>query len=1001
MKSRFLFLPLLLFTAVSASASEGWESRRLLSDFHAEGAGIGDIDGDGKNDVTYGPFWFAGPEFGKQRRFAEGKEFPPTSYSDNFFSFIRDINGDGRNDIVVFGFPGKEVRLFVNPGAEGFDKVWPVHVIADQLCHEATSLVDLIPGGLPEIVGARDNAYGYYAAGAEVTQPWTWHAISAVGRAEKPFGHGMGVGDVNGDRRLDVIEKAYWYEQPEKVDAAWTEHRWAAVPTDGAQILVDDVDGDGDNDFISSLKAHGSGIAWFEQTQPGKFERHDIIGASSTDSPYGVTFREPHGMALADIDGDGRMDFVSGKRWLAHNGRDAGAYQEPVVYWFRKVKSDAGIEFVPHRVDNDSGIGVGVPVGDLNGDGRTDIVSANKRGLAIHFQTKDVLSGAAERWKVPGGRPQDGYGNGLAPQEALKKFAVPTGFSADLIASEPQVTQPIAMCFDARGRLWVVEGNTYPVRAPEGQGKDRVLIFEDTNGDGTFDSRKVFMEKLNLVSGIQVGFGGVFIGAAPQLLFIADKNGDDVPDGEPEILLDGWGQQDTHETLNSFTWGPDGWLYGCHGVFTQSRVGKPGTPDAERIPLNAAVWRWHPVRRVFEIFSEGASNPWGVDFDAQGDAFITACVIPHLYHVSQGGRYTRQAGQHFNPYVFDDIRTITDHQHYVGRISDNAFHGANRDQPPAVNLDTSALGGGHAHAGLTIYQAEEFPPAYRGDLFFSNLHGHRVVRERLERDGSGFIARHHPDFALAQDMQFIGVSVIQGPDGALYVSDWQDKQTCHHRDVEIWDRSNGRIYRVRHGEARDPRMDLAKQSDATLVSALAHRNVVHARLAQRLLQERVTFGKADTATLKTALAAFEKEHSKSATLRLRALWTSHACGLLSTDDLVARLADPSEHVRGWVLQLLGENKTALPSATLAAVGKHLADEASMVTRRYAASLLQRLPLEQRWGIAAALVAHRNDQNDRNLPLLVWYGVEPLVEADAARALALSEKTEWPQLREFI
>lgn len=1002
MKFPVLLLPLLCVAAVSASALEGWESLRLSSDFHAEGAGIGDVDGDGKNDVTYGPFWFAGPDFSKQQRFTAGQAFSPTSYSDNFFSFVQDLTSDGKNDIVVFGFPGKEVRLFVNPGAEGLHKVWPVHAIVDQLSGEATRLIDLIPGGLPEIVGSRDGAYGYYAAGADVTQPWAWHAISAEGRTEKSFGHGMGVGDVNGDGRLDVVEKAFWYEHPEKSDAAWVEHRWAAVPTDGAQILVDDVDGDGDSDFITSLQAHGHGIAWFEQAEPGKFERHNIIGASSTDNPYGVTFREPHGMALADIDGDGHMDFVSGKRWFAHNGRDAGALQEPVVYWFRKVKTpDGGIEFVPHRVDNDSGIGVGVPVGDLNGDGLPDIVSANKRGLALHFQTKAARTTEAERWKVPGGRPQDDYGHGLTPQEALKKFALSPGFAVDLIASEPQVTQPIAMCFDARGRLWVVEGQTYPVRAPEGQGKDRVLIFEDTDGDGTFDAKKVFADKLNLVSGIQVGFGGVFIGAAPYLLFIPDQNGDDVPDAEPEVLLEGWGQQDTHETLNSFTWGPDGWLYGCHGVFTQSRVGKPGTSVAERIPLNAAVWRFHPVRRVFEIFSEGASNPWGVDFDAQGDAFITACVIPHLYHVSQGGRYTRQSGQHYNPYVFDDIRTIADHQHFVGRVSDNAFHGPKRDQPPAVNLDTSALGGGHAHAGLTIYQADEFPPAYRGDLFFSNLHGHRIVRERLERDGSGHVARHMPDFALAQDSQFIGVSVIQGPDGALYVSDWQDKQTCHHRDVEIWDRSNGRIYRLRHGAARDPRMDLAKGTDAALVSALAHRNVVHARLAQRLLQERVTFGKADRAALKTALASFESKHADSAPLRLRAFWTSHACGLLTMDELTARLADSSEHVRGWVLQFLGENKTALPDATLAALEKHLAGEPSMVTRRFAASLLQRLPLEQRWGIAAALIRNRNDQNDRNLPLLVWYGVEPLVEADAARALALSEKTEWPQLREFI
>ncbi len=227
--------------------------------------------------------------------------------------------------------------------------------------------------------------------------------------------------------------------------------------------------------------------------------------------------------------------------------------------------------------------------------------------------------------------------------------------------------QPIAMALDDRGRLWVAEAYTYPIRAPEGQGKDRILIFEDTDGDGKFDKRTVFAENLNLVSGLEVGFGGVFVGAAPYLLFIPDRNGDDIPDGKPEVLLDGFGYEDTHETLNTFTWGPDGWLYGCHGVFTHSNVGKPGTPKSERVPINAGIWRYHPTRHKFEVFAEGTSNPWGVDFDDHGQAFCTACVIPHLYHMIQGGRYQRQAGEHIDPYTYDDIQTIADHRHYVGR----------------------------------------------------------------------------------------------------------------------------------------------------------------------------------------------------------------------------------------------------------------------------------------------------------------------------------------------
>ena len=227
--------------------------------------------------------------------------------------------------------------------------------------------------------------------------------------------------------------------------------------------------------------------------------------------------------------------------------------------------------------------------------------------------------------------PQEIYKyDGLSAEAAAKAMRLPPGFSVQVAAAEPDVMQPIAMAIDDRGRVWIAEAYEYPIRAPEGKGRDRILIFEDTNLDGRLDKRTVFAEKLNLVSGLEVGFGGVWVGAAPYLLFIPDANGDDKPDGPPVKLLDGWGQQDTHETLNTFIWGPDGWLYGCHGVFTHSLVGKPGTPKEQRTGVNAAVWRYHPTRHEFDVFSHGTSNPWGVDFDDHGQAILTACVMPHL-----------------------------------------------------------------------------------------------------------------------------------------------------------------------------------------------------------------------------------------------------------------------------------------------------------------------------------------------------------------------------------
>lgn len=1002
-----LLLPVLsLLAPLTALADDAWESKTLLPDFHAEGGAVGDLNGDGKADLAYGPFWFAGPDFAEAKRFTSGEPFvAEKGYSDNFFAYIHDVNGDGKNDILVYGFPGKEARLYLNPGDPASSTDWKMHLVADQVANESPHFIDLIPGGLPEIVGAREKAYGYYEAGADPTQPWTWHAISETGEAATPFGHGLGVGDLNGDGRADVIEKAFWYEQPaDPAKGPWQKHKWAHLPYGGggAQILVHDLDGDGDMDLVSSYNAHGYGLGWFEQYEPGKFEKHDLMGESSTQNPFGLAFSQMHALALADMDGDGRMDFVTGKRHYAHQGKDPGGLQEPVLYWFRNtLDAEKKIEFVPHFIHDDSGVGVEVKVADLNGDSRPDVVSSSKKGLAIHVQKDaDALSSTArERWMNPGGKPQEGYGSGLSPKDALARMEVPEGFSVDLLAAEPQVTQPIAMNFDSRGRLWVIEGHTYPVREPGNynEGKDRILIFEDGDGDGTFETRKVFAEKINLASGIAIGFGGVYVGAAPYFLFYPDKDQNDLPDGEPEILLDGWGYQDTHETLNAFTWGPDGWLYGCHGVFTHSKVGKPGTPEEQREKINAGVWRFHPVTKEFEVYAHGSSNPWGVDYDGRGDFFITACVIPHFYHLSQGGRYQRQAGQHFNVNTFDDIKTIADHSHYSGDIRSHAFWGANKENRPPVQNDTSALGGGHAHCGLVLYQADVFPPKYRGDAFFHNLHGHRIVRESIERDGSGNVVRHRPDFLLSNHHDHIGVGILLGPDGAIYFSDWTDPQTCHHRDVEIWDRSNGRLYRVRYGDVKSTVTKLPELSDAELVATLAHANVFHSRHARVTLQERAAAGTLDRAATEAALAKVEADKS----LRLNALWTRHACGLIDEARLLAALDDSDENLRGWAVTLFGEKKTALSAPVLAKLEAMAVEEYSLFVRRHLASLLQRLPLEQRWKIAEGLIAHARSTNDRNIPLLCWYGIEPLVEADPARALGLVGRTAWPILKDFL
>ncbi len=577
---------------------------------------------------------------------------------------------------------------------------------------------------------------------------------------------------------------------------------------------------------------------------------------------------------------------------------------------------------------------------------------------------------------------------GLPPEKAAAAMTVPDGFHVSLFAGEPDVHQPIAMCIDDRGRVWVAEAFIYPRRhpfpgpvLPDNQKKlgDRILIFEDTDGDGKFDKKTVFMEGLNLVSGLEVGFGGVWVGAAPYLLFIPHDPATDKA-GEPKILLDGWHYEDTHETLNSFIWGPDGWLYGCHGVFTHSRVGKPGTPEKDRIPINAGVWRYHPTRHVFEVFAHGTSNPWGLDYNAKGDFFVEACVIPHMWHIIQGGRYARQAGAHFNPFTFDDIKTIALHRHYLGAT------------PHGGNGRSDSAGGGHAHSGLFCYQGGAWPKEYHCKLFMGNLHGHRINVDELTPKGSGYTADRNPDFLFTNDRWSMFVNMQCGPDGNVYVIDWYDKQICHTATPEVWDRTNGRVYKISYkGTKPVAGLDLKKCSDQELVDYQLHENDWYARHARRILQERANRegAKVDLATSR-ALAKIALDH-KDETRQLRGVWALGVTGGLTGETLSNLLNAPSPQIRGWALQLardhgskVTENETKTP-----------------VLRRYLVSALLREPPAERWAGLPKLLSYPEDATDPNLPYLYWYAMEPLAEVDPGRALKLAADAKVPQLLPFM
>ena len=576
----------------------------------------------------------------------------------------------------------------------------------------------------------------------------------------------------------------------------------------------------------------------------------------------------------------------------------------------------------------------------------------------------------------------------LTPEEAAAAMTLPDGYAVTAWAGEPMLTQPMAFAWDDRGRLWVAENRDYESRSSgfSASGDSRIVILEDTDRDGKADVRTVFMEGIAFPAALAVGFDGVFIGAPPHLLFVPDRDHDDRADlDEVEILLTGWGIRDRHETVNSLHWGPDGWLYGLEGFATASKIRKPpssaaiyrgGDPfpedllESEGVDIDGGVWRYHPTKEVFEVVAHGFSNPWGIDYDEHGELFISACVIPHLFHVIPGGIYQRQGGRHFNPYIYEDIGHIVDHRHRS------------------------------AHGGARIYQSDAFPAREQGRLFMANIHEHAVLSDVLEPQGSGFVARHGDDFALANNAQWVGFSMEIGPEGGLYVLDWHDADIC---GADVHDKDTGRIFRIvpvdSPAEDWEGRYaDLRTLSDAALARLQESASDWHARRARVILQHRATVRpiQADAAAWLSA----QFDAASTTTVRLKALWTLHITGLLSTARLLEAMDDPAEYVRAWAIQLVMEEKnpTAQVVDRLVRMGER---DRSAVVRKYLAAALQRLDGSNRWRLAAALLGREEDANDHNIPILLWTGIEDLVAEDPAQALATASESKIPTVTKFI
>jgi putative membrane-bound dehydrogenase-like protein len=621
--------------------------------------------------------------------------------------------------------------------------------------------------------------------------------------------------------------------------------------------------------------------------------------------------------------------------------------------------------------------------------------------------------------------------------EQMKKATLQPGYALRNFAAEPMVVNPVAMTWDARGRLWVVELYEYPlgsknpneysktaadeafrpvVKTDANSPRDRVIILEDTDNDGAADKRTVFVDGLNLATGALCGYGGVFVGQAPNLFFFRDTNGDDKAD-EYKSVLTGFGLEDRHELLNSFTWGPDGYLYFTHGVFTHSKIRRPGEPKENAVTLNAGIYRVKfdvsgrvafqatrppsnahgganatdasaagsarvgkdadPTVVRHEVFADGTSNPWGCDYDASGNWFVEACVIDHLFHMAPGGLYQRQGGAPENPYAYELLPSIVNHKHFRA-----------------------------AYAGIQVYQGGVYPADTHGHLFFGNIHDNSIHEEKVEPVGATFKASPVRDFLRANDGWFRPVSIQTGPDGFLWVMDWCDKYPCYQNanaNPEGVDRERGRIWRIVHGErsafpSRPTReMDLARLPRQQLVDTMDTPNNWMRRQAIRVLSEITVDPAVRQQVYKAGLSAFAFGHTSpppSLDVRLDAIRACVAAGttarFLDTSLAQGLRTDPAPAIRALAAYLIGE-QPELGLRDPDVLAELAVDESPIVRAAVATAFRQsgvkglttgdlRSQLSHPSELALNLLLGSKDESRGPLSFAIWMGIEPRLAA---------------------
>ncbi len=613
---------------------------------------------------------------------------------------------------------------------------------------------------------------------------------------------------------------------------------------------------------------------------------------------------------------------------------------------------------------------------DFSLDATKDLVETDLRKLGGYSKTDAVDD--VDRYVTK----REGDNDPLSPTQAEQNLETPDDLEVQLVLSEPEIAQPLFMTWDERGRMWLMEYRQYPDVAgvkmvsrdvylrsvydkvpeppPHGaKGRDRISIHEDTDGDGVYDKHKVFVDGLNIASSVAVGRGGAFVTNPPYLLFYPDKNGDDVPDGDPEVLLEGFGLEDSHSVVNSLRFGPDGWLYGAQGSTVTGNVKRYGTKDKPIRTMGQLIWRYHPEQKRYEIFAEGGGNTFGCEIDNKGRVYSGHNGgDTRGFHYVQGGYYRKGFGKHgplSNPYAFGYFENIKHHS--VPRFTHN----------------------------FIVYEEDVLPEQYHGRLFGVEPLQGQVVMSDFRPYQSSFETEDVSRILKTDDQWFRPVDIKAGPDGCIYVADMYEQRIDHssHYAGRI-DRTSGRVYRIKG--TSPPNQQLAVNGD--LVNALKHPQRSHRQIANRLIGDR------KDASLIPAL--LEQTKQSAGQTALESLWALYQCGGLTDDVARQMLSHNDQFVRAWTVRLLCDDYQVAPQ-----IAKALADlaanEGYIEVRKQLASSAKRLAAKDALPIIRNLLKYDEDAADIHQPLLIWWALEAKAQGDGRDLIldiVLSDNEVW-------